>query len=175
MRYWNSLLIHRSLAYAAACVALGLACSNPRVATRAPDRVEPVPEVRLLGPGRRLTTVGELRRGRPALISVWATWCDTCTGELASLNRLQRRVGNTALVVGIAEGEAYEHVTDFVGRMGVTYPQLIDEELSFSAATGTRSLPALLITDREGRVRHRGEELNADALEAFRIVLEAPR
>jgi peroxiredoxin len=174
MGFWNSFLNVRSALCATICVVSTAACSSPGLRSEAPEPSERLPEIRLLGAKRRPTTVAELRRGRPALISLWATWCDSCTREVDSLNRLQQRLGDTALVLGIAEGEAYDHVTDFVDRMGITYPQLIDEQFSFSEAVGTRSLPSVLIADREGLLRHRGGELDREALDALRVVLAAP-
>jgi peroxiredoxin len=171
MGYWNSFLTAGKALCVVTCAASISACSgSARVGTTLALR-ERVPDVRLLGQARRPTSVAELRRGRPALISVWATWCDTCTNDLDSLNRLQQRLGEAVLVVGIAQGESYEHVTAFVDRAGIEYPQLIDEHFSFSDATGTRSLPAVLIADRDGLLLHRSGELDREALAALRRVI----
>jgi thiol-disulfide isomerase/thioredoxin len=174
MCVWNSVLMTGTASLATLCALSSTGCSTAEFVAERPERSELVPEVRLLGAGRHPTTVAELSRGRPALISLWATWCESCAREFDSLNRLERRLGDSALVIGIAQGEPYDHVTAFVEQMGITYPQLIDEQFSFSDAAGTRSLPAVLVADRDGVVRHSGGELDRVALDALRIALATP-
>jgi peroxiredoxin len=173
MGFWNSIL---STSWAFLLMSLGAssaACSNPVRSVETPRRNDRLPDVRLLGDHRRPTTLAELSRGRPALISLWATWCDSCADVFGALNRLHQRVGETALVVGIAQGEDYAHVTDFVNRKGIAYPQLVDEQFAFSDAAGAKSLPAVLVTDRQGSVRHCGGKLDSAALRALRDALAA--
>ena len=116
-------------------------------------------------------------RGRVALLSFWATWCDTCTREIDSLNRLAARTAarGDALVVGVAVGEPRNAVDTFVREHGVRYAQLVDEDFRLADALGQRDVPATLVIDREGRVVYRGEALDGSGLEAFRRTLDQAR
>jgi thiol-disulfide isomerase/thioredoxin len=111
-------------------------------------------------------------RGRPALVSLWATWCDTCVEEAPALNRLdsEARKNGDAVVVGIAVGENADKVRTFATERRLAYAQLVDPEFRFTDTLGERQVPATLVVDRMGHIVFRGRALDADSLEAFRRV-----
>jgi peroxiredoxin len=112
-------------------------------------------------------------KGRPAIISLWATWCDACVTEMSTLNRLHAQasaLGN-ALVVGVAVGEVRESVRNFARGHELAYTQLIDEDFRLADALGERRVPATLIVDRKGRIVFRGGTLDSAGLAAFRQAL----
>ena len=117
--------------------------------------------------------LGQVTRGRVALVSFWATWCDSCLKEMDALNRLAERTGgrSDALVVGVAVGESPANVDRFVRHRALGYPQLVDEQFRLADALGQRRVPATLVLDRRGRVVHRGDALDAASLDAFRKAL----
>jgi peroxiredoxin len=110
--------------------------------------------------------------GKVALVSFWATWCDACMTELDALNRLDERARKSGgMVIGVAVGEQRANVADFARRRGLTYVQLVDEELKLADALGQRRLPATIVVDRAGRVVFSGGALDERALAAFRAAL----
>jgi peroxiredoxin len=119
--------------------------------------------------------LGEVARGRVALVSFWATWCEACAAEMDALNRLARKTADRrdALVVGVAVGESPSSVEAFARRRGLEYTQLVDDRFLLADALGQRKVPATLVIDREGRVVHRGDALDGASLEAFRKALGA--
>jgi peroxiredoxin len=139
--------------------------SAPAEAPRVPARL---PEVTVLSLDRQAASLPSLTRGRPALVALWATWCTACAHELGELDRLQSRLGADALVVGVAVGEPYEHVADFLRTRRLAYAQLVDEDFKLSEALGERRVPATLVVDRRGTVRYSGGALDAHALAALR-------
>ena len=64
--------------------------------------------------------------GRPLLVNVWASWCGPCIEEMPELQRFAAAQGaNGTQVVGIAlDDEAA--VRDFLKRIPVDYPILVD-------------------------------------------------
>ena len=114
-------------------------------------------------------------RGRAAIISLWATWCDACSAEIGALNRLDEQASSRgdALVVGVAVGEPRAKVAEFARERGVKYARLVDEDFRLADALGERRVPTTLVVDRSGRIVYRGGTLDAAGLAAFRNALGA--
>jgi thiol-disulfide isomerase/thioredoxin len=162
MRSWTALLTSLATLCATACTP---SASRPAVTTLPTE-----PVVTLDG---SQTELGRLVRGRVALVSFWATWCEGCQRELDALNRLADRAAARAdaLVVGVDVGEARGTVDAFVRERGVRYTQVLDERFRLADALGQRDLPATLVVDRNGRIVYRGDALDGAALAAFRKTL----
>jgi peroxiredoxin len=159
------------IAIAAACApGCGSSLPAPEVAADA-RAAAPAPVVTLSG---EPTQVARVAHGRVALVSLWATWCDSCQREMEALNRLDASTGpaGDAVVIGVAVGEPRETVAAFVRRRGLRYTQLVDEEYRFADSVGERRVPATLVLDREGRIVYRGDALDVRGLEALRDAVE---
>jgi cytochrome c biogenesis protein CcmG, thiol:disulfide interchange protein DsbE len=158
----------------AAATAIGCAPEPPS----SPSSVMPdsLPATPLITLQRTRTDLSSFIRGRTAVIHLWATWCDTCVGEVGAFKRLdaQARARPDALIVGVAVGESPETVAAFVREHGVGFAQLIDEDFRLADALGERSVPVTLVVDRTGRIVHRGRALDAATLAAFRTALGGP-
>jgi thiol-disulfide isomerase/thioredoxin len=161
MRPWLTLLV----------TLLGAACA-PRPATTATALGS---QTVMTLDGQR-TPIASVLQGRVAVVSLWATWCDSCAREVAALNRLAAlsSARSDALVIGIAVGESRASVDTFVRDRGVHYPQVVDEDFGLADALGQRDLPATLVVDRTGRIVYRGDALDSEGLAAFRATLGPP-
>jgi peroxiredoxin len=133
----------------------------------------PTPLLTLEGEATDLPTV---LRGRVAVLSLWATWCDACVDEIAALQRLdaQAHSREDALVVGVAVGESREAVLAFARKHRLPHEQLVDERFELADALGQQRVPATLVVDHTGRIVYRGGALDPAGLAAFRTALEAP-
>jgi len=185
MRYRLPLLIALAMADGTACsssvrpgsgaAGAGTSAAAPGrdsapIASLPPSSLPPTSVVTLDGASTDLSTI---LRGRAAVISLWATWCDACVGEIDALRRLdvQARARGDAIVVGVAVGETREIVAEFTSRRGIGYDQLVDEDFRLADALGQRRVPATLVVDRAGRIVFRGGALDAAGLAAFRTTL----
>jgi len=119
------------------------------------------------------TDLSSVLHGRPALVSLWATWCAACVGETKALNQLEERSGSDgrALVVGVAVGESRETVGAFAEAHRLGYSLFIDEDFRAADALGERRVPTTLVVDRRGHIVFRGGALDRASLTAFRQVL----
>jgi thiol-disulfide isomerase/thioredoxin len=146
------------------------ACASREPPRGKPNVVLPATSVETLDGSS--TDLAAFLRGRPALVSLWATWCDTCIEEAPALNRLdsEARKNGDAVVVGIAVGEDADKVRTFTTERRLAYTQLVDPEFRFADTLGERQVPATLVVDRAGRIVFRGKALDADSLAAFRRV-----
>lgn len=162
-----------------ALLILALACAGgcatpkppPHSATQAPAaKLPPIALATLDGKPQPLAT---LLAGRPALISLWATWCDACAAELPALDRLRARAGSLgAVVVAVSEGEPRDKVAAFARWRGLSGIQLVDEQFRLADALGQRRVPTTLVIDRQGRVTFTGGALDGAALAALRAALD---
>ena len=169
MRHRLSLLIAVAASVAAACA------PSPEVpSARAPRELPAAQLVTLEGEPADL---GAFVRGRAAVVSLWATWCEACLEETSALQRLsaQAAARSDAIVVGVAVGEPRATVAAFAREHGLGYARLVDEDFHFADALGQRRLPATLVLDREGRIVYRGGALDAGSLAAFRSALGEAR
>lgn len=156
--------------------------SAPQAASPAAALVPAAPSVRagVELPGVDLVTLDHGRarldatlRGKVGLVSLWATWCESCAREFDALNRLDARARDRgAVVVGVAVGEPAGTVADFVRRHDLRYAQLVDEGFYLADALGQRKVPATVVVDRAGRVVFVGGALDERALAAFRAALD---
>jgi cytochrome c biogenesis protein CcmG, thiol:disulfide interchange protein DsbE len=94
-------------------------------------------------------------RGRVVLVNFWATWCEPCRAEMASMQRLQERLaGQPFTVLLVNYGEARMRVGDFVKREALGFSVLLDPNQDASRAWRVRVLPSSFLVDAEGRVRY---------------------
>src|SRR5262252_7196097 len=77
--------------------------------------------------------------GKVAVLSFGATWCDTCTSELKSLENLQARFPNDVVVYFVAlDGRGDKDVKPFMDKHGFHIPTLIDPRMAVAREHGIR-------------------------------------
>ena len=155
---------------------LGLFVAGVLLAACGDPRAPPPPTITSLPPARVLTLDGAPTdlavaiHGRPAFVNLWATWCDTCVGEIDAMKRLAAQTSGhgDALVVGVAVGETPATVAAFARDRQLGYLQLVDEDFRLADALGQRRVPATIVVDRGGRIVYWGEAMDPASLAAFR-------
>jgi thiol-disulfide isomerase/thioredoxin len=91
------------------------------------ERGQPMPPLRLPVLDGRTVDLPAAHAGRPLVINVWASWCGPCVREMPELDRFAATQGaNGAQVVGIALDDA-DAVREFLQRVPVHYPILVDQ------------------------------------------------
>jgi len=89
--------------------------------------------------------------GKVAVLSFGATWCDTCTSELKSLENLQARFPNDVAVYFVAlDGRGDKDVKPFMDKHGFHIPTLIDPRMAVAREHGIRWIPVTVVVDRQG-------------------------
>ncbi len=104
-------------------------------------------------------------RGKVVLVDFWATWCGPCRVMTPVLQRMHTRYAARGLaVVGVnVDEDGPGIVPRFRQHYGVEYPMVYDVGMGASARYEIRSLPTLLVIDRDGHVRYRHSGTESEA------------
>ena len=106
--------------------AISVSAPTPPAGVSVASRGQPIPAIELPGLDGQPTSLASLQAGRPMLVNVWASWCGPCIEEMPELQRFATAQGaNGVQVVGIALDEV-TNVRDFLSKVQVSYPILID-------------------------------------------------
>ena len=97
-------------------------------------------------------------RGRIVLIHFFATWCEPCRAEMASLRDLQARLdGRPFAIVPISVAEADGAVRKFFANESLPFAVLLDRDRSVARAWGIHTLPSSVVLDRTLKPRFMAE------------------
>jgi thiol-disulfide isomerase/thioredoxin len=87
----------------------------------------------------------------PAVINIWATWCDPCRAELPAMQRLADRTKGRLRVIGVDTGDSRDAAASFGTDKQVTLPTLYDAERKLVGALGRTALPVTVFLDASGK------------------------
>ena len=94
-------------------------------------------------------------KGRPVLLTFWATWCTVCREELPALQRLQDRyqsTGFTILAIDYRETDN-RRLAQYLAGLQVHLKPVIDPEGTIAGAYGVDiGLPVNVLVNRAGTV-----------------------
>jgi len=94
-------------------------------------------------------------RGHVVVLNFWASWCQPCVDEAASLNSLQQRIsamGGTVLGVDPdVNGEDRASYEKFLKDNAVIFPTYLDTSQKIAASYGTLMYPETYIISPDGK------------------------
>ena len=94
-------------------------------------------------------------RGKVVLVNFWATWCEPCRDEMPSIQRLRDRLaGKPFVVLAVNLDEPESRIRNFLSKMPLDFPILVDQEKVATTAWKVRTLPTSFIIGRDGRIRY---------------------
>lgn len=142
------------LAAAAAVIVVAVIALAPAPRGDAAEPHVPAVELERLDGGRVPLTDGH---GRVVVLNVWASWCEPCRDEMASLDRLHRALDpSRALVRGLNVDEDRRLAQEYLRRAPVGFDQFADTGGPFArTALAVHALPQTLLIEPDGRVRER--------------------
>jgi cytochrome c biogenesis protein CcmG, thiol:disulfide interchange protein DsbE len=122
--------------------------------------------------GRRVDVGAE--RGRVRIVDFWATWCEPCREALTELDALARELGPRGLsVYGVSIDEDREQIARFLAQHPVAFPVLWDKGAVLVGRFDVTTMPATLVVDRAGTIRHVYQGWDRRRLEVERRDVEA--
>jgi peroxiredoxin len=122
-----------------------------------------VPRVGDAPPAFRLTTLdGAVVEfpaqvaGKVVVLRFWATWCPFCKEEMKAVQAVWSASRDRGLeVLAVNAGQEKADITEFIARLGVAYPVLLDPGSKTARQYGVTGLPMTVIVGRDGKIKAR--------------------
>lgn len=93
-------------------------------------------------------------KGKPVLLSFWATWCGPCREQMPKIQETQRLFADQGLVVlAINSGESPDVAKKYIDEHHYTFRVLLDQGKTMGGRYSVSSIPALFLIDRDGNIR----------------------
>ena len=94
-------------------------------------------------------------QGRVTLVNFWATWCPPCVEESPSLNRLKRAMQGSAFqLISINYAESPQHIREFMGKVAVDFPVLVDPDGKLAAQWKVVAFPSTFVIGPDGKIHY---------------------
>lgn len=91
-------------------------------------------------------------RGKPVLLSFFASWCGPCRRELPSVVKLHEEFKEQGLQVFGVNDEGKGTARHFADKAGLTFPILDDSNAKAARLYRVRSIPTAFLIDKDGKV-----------------------
>lgn len=95
------------------------------------------------------------KRGKVVLLNFWASWCPPCVKEIPSMNRLAESFDEkTFEIVSVNFKETPQVIMEFMQKVQVDFPVLMDLDGKVSADYEIFSFPSSFLIDAKGQLRY---------------------
>ena len=92
-------------------------------------------------------------RGKITVVNFWASWCPPCVEEIPSLNRLREQMqGQPFELISINYADNPEKIHEFMNRVNVQFPVLIDPNGKLSQQWNVIGFPSTFVIGKDGKI-----------------------
>jgi len=128
------------------------------------ERGAPIPEWEATTVDGTTLRKGSLE-GKYVLLDFWGSWCAPCVEALPKLEEAYDRfAGDEFELVGFASENNEESLERALDAFDISWPQVLDDEGTYSTKFQVRGYPTYYLVDPEGTVVAMGDELRGDRL-----------
>jgi len=94
-------------------------------------------------------------KNQVTVINFWATWCTPCIKEIPSLNRLKDKMqGSKFELISINYAEDKKTILDFMDKVKVDFPVLLDQEGAFANKWNIIAYPSTFVIGKDGKIKY---------------------
>ena len=116
-----------------------------------------LPEVTLQDiEGNEVSMASLAGKGKPVILSFFATWCKPCMRELKAISELypdwQEETGVEMYIISIDQAQDVQKVRPLVDGNGWEYHVLLDPNGTFKRAMNVQNIPHLFVLDGKGTI-----------------------
>lgn len=94
----------------------------------------------------------EAHRGKPVVLSFWASWCGPCRYELPALEAFVKEHPDV-VAVAVNVDRKPEDAKRFLARLGVDLPVVLDPEARIMGTYQVASMPTMFLVDPHGTIK----------------------
>lgn len=131
---------------------------------------EPPPNFTLASDGPFNLRLSE-QKGYIVVAGFWASWCRSCPEQLQALNQLHQKYADMGVKVwGISLDRKRDDMLRQKNKYHLQFTQLQDSDTQVSERYDLDEIPAIIVVDRDGKLRlmtegfNRGDEARLDQL-----------
>lgn len=89
-------------------------------------------------------------KGKPVILNFWATWCPPCVREMPNLQDFYDRHKGEVIVIGINLGEKNRTIQNFIKKINVTFPIVLDKGKEIEKSYNLIIRPTTYFIDENG-------------------------
>ena len=115
------------------------------------------PDFDLPGLDGQTVRLSDFRGKKAIFLNFWATWCPPCRLEMPTMEKAYQEYktrGLEILAVSIDAGPK-NAVKSFMQEFKLTFPALLDSDMEVMQLYRLFSIPATILIDKQGIIRHR--------------------
>jgi len=91
-------------------------------------------------------------KGKVTVVNFWATWCPPCVEEIPMLNRLSEKMAGVDFeLLSVNFGQEKSTISDFLKKVNVEFPVLLDEGGKTAGEWNTIVLPSTFVIGPDGK------------------------
>lgn len=138
-----------------AAIALLMVNQSPRTsATELAQKGRPLSDFSLTDLNGETVRLSDFQ-GQVVLVNAWATWCPPCVAEMPDLQAYyQAHQDENFVILGINAGDTFRAAFEFASQKGITFPILLDPEVSLLTNLGIHSFPTSILVGADGVVKN---------------------
>lgn len=101
-------------------------------------------------------SLSDYRGEKKVMLNFWATWCPPCRAEMPDMQKVyENRDDMVILAINLTETETgVATVKQFQNEFGLTFPILLDLDVSVASRFDIKPVPTSFLIDSTGKIEH---------------------